>query len=70
MLILNAIGPRGEELAMEAAKLTDIPAGFDPEFKCATYDSETLSDGEMQGIVFDALAGLDSEWQAHLSIAE
>lgn len=70
MLILEATGPRGEKLAMQAGKVTDIPVGFDPEFECATFDSESLDEAELQGVVFDALGGIDPEWQAHLRLAE
>ena len=70
MLTLEATGPRGEELAMLAGKVTDVPVGFDPEFECATFDSEALDEGELQGVVFDALGGIDPEWQSHLRLAE
>ncbi len=55
ILILEATGPRGEELATQAGKVTDIAVGFDPEFECATFDSEALDEAELQGVVFDAL---------------
>ncbi|MEO8091387.1 MAG: hypothetical protein ABI726_01605 [bacterium] len=70
MLILEATGPSGEELAMQAGKVTDIPVGFDPGLECATFDSETLDEAELQGVVFDALGGIDPEWQAHLRVAD
>jgi hypothetical protein len=69
LLTLDAIGPRGEELAMEAGKVTDIPVGFDPEFECATFDSD-LPEAELQAIVFDALGGIDPAWQEHLRLSE
>ena len=69
LLTLEAIGPSGEELAMKAGDLTEIPVGFDPEFQCATFDSD-LPEAELQAIVFDALAGVDPGWQSHLKIAE
>lgn len=69
MLTLEAIGPKGEQLAMAAGEATDIPVGFDPEFECATFDSD-LDAEELQTVVFEALAGIDSEWQAHLRLAE
>jgi hypothetical protein len=69
MLTLDAIGPRGEELAMEAGKITDIPVGFDPEFKCATFDSDLPAE-ELQAIVFDALGGIEPGWQEHLRVSE
>lgn len=70
ILTLDAIGPKGEELAMQAGKATDIPVGFDPEFECATFDSDGLEAGELQSTVFDALAGIDPDWQSHLRLAE
>ncbi len=63
MIILNSIGPKGEELALEAGRLTEIAVGIDPEFNSATFDADGYEEGELQGIVFDALAGLDPEWQ-------
>jgi hypothetical protein len=66
LLILEAIGPRGEELATAAAETTDVAVGFDPELASATFDSETLDDAELEGVVFDALAGIDPDWRAHL----
>jgi hypothetical protein len=70
ILTLEAIGPKAEELAAQAGKVTDIPVGYDPEFQCATFDSDSFRDEELQGIVFDALAGIDRDWQAHLTLAE
>jgi hypothetical protein len=70
LLILNATGPRGEELAMEAGKVTDIPVGWDAEFDSATFDADAYDEAELQGIVFDALGGLDPEWRSHLELAE
>jgi hypothetical protein len=70
ILTLDAIGPKGEELAMQAGKTTDIPVGFDPEFECATFDSDGLEAGELQSTVFVALAGIDPDWQSHLRLAK
>jgi len=70
LLTLEAIGPKGEELAMAAAEAIDVPVGYDPEFESATFDSDSLGEPELQTAVFDALAGIDPEWQAHLRIAE
>jgi hypothetical protein len=69
LLTLEAIGPKGEQLALAAGKETAIPVGFDPEFECATFDSETDED-ELQTVVFEALAGLDPDWRSQLRIAE
>ncbi len=70
MLILNKVGPKGEQLALEAGRITEIAVGIDPEFDAATYDSDAYGDEELEGIVFDALNGLDSEWRSHLEPAE
>jgi hypothetical protein len=70
MLAFEAIGPKAEELAVQAGKVTDIPVGYDPEFHCARFDSDSFRDEELQGIVFDALAGIDPDCQAHLTLAE
>ena len=71
LLILEATGPRGEELAMKAGDELDIPVGFDPEFESATFDSETIADeAELQTIVFEALGRIDPDWQSQLRLAE
>jgi hypothetical protein len=70
LLILNAIGPRGEELVMAASKLTEIPVGYDAELDSATFDSDAYDEAELQGILFDALGGIDPDWRSHLELAE
>lgn len=70
LLTLEAIGPKGEQLAMDAGKARDIPVGFDPEFECATFDSDGVDEAELQVIVFEQLARIDPEWQSHLRLAE
>ena len=70
ILILEAIGPKAEQLATDSGKATDIPVGYDPEFECATFDSDTLEGKELEAVVFAALAGIDPEWQSHLRLAE
>lgn len=70
LLTLQSIGPSGERLAMQASKVTEIPVGFDSEFDCATFDSDELGEAELEGIVFDALSGIDPEWRSHLELAE
>lgn len=70
ILTLEAIGPNAEQLAIDAGKVTDIPVGYDPELDCATFDSDTLEGKELEAVVFDALAGIDPEWQTHLQLAE
>jgi hypothetical protein len=69
ILTLEAIGPRGEELAMQAGDNRAIPVGWDAEFSCATFDSD-LDAGELQTVVFEELARLDPDWQSHLRVAE
>jgi hypothetical protein len=70
LLTLESIGPRGEELAMQAGEATDIPVGWDSEFECATFDAESLEEAQLQETVFAALAGLDPDWQTHLRVAD
>jgi len=69
MLILDAIGHKGEELALQAGESTEIPVGFDSEFECATFDSDSLEEQELQAVVFEALAAIDPEWQQHLRVS-
>jgi hypothetical protein len=70
LLLLEAVGPEGERLALEAGRLTEIPVGFDSEFNTATFDSDELDGAELEGIVFDALGGIDPDWRSHLRVAE
>ncbi len=39
LVILEAIGPKGEGLAMAAADAHGYPAGWDSEFNSATIDA-------------------------------
>jgi hypothetical protein len=70
ILTLEAIGPRGEELAMQAGEAIEIPVGFDPEFECATFDSDDLDEDDLQTTVFEALAAIDADWQTQLRVAD
>ena len=70
LLFLEAIGPEGERLAVEAGRLTEIPVGFDSEFNTATFDSDELDAAELEGVVFDALGGIDPDWRSHLRVAD
>ena len=69
-LTLEAIGSEGERLAMRAGELTEIAVGFDPDLSCATFDSDELTEPELEGIVFDALGNLDPDWRSQLRVAE
>jgi hypothetical protein len=70
LLFLEAIGPEGERLALEAGRLTEIPVGFDSESNTATFDSDELDAAELEGVVFDALGGIDPDWRSHLRVAD
>ena len=70
MLILEAIGPKGEELAMAAGETTDVAVGWDDEFDSATFDSETHGDDEFESVVTDALAEIDPDWQSQLRLVD
>ena len=67
-VVPGAIGSEGERLALEAGRLTEIPVGFDSEFNTATFGSDELDDAELEGVVFDALGGID-DWRSHLRVA-
>jgi hypothetical protein len=67
---LESIGPKGEELALAAGKVTDIPVGFDSELEVATFDSQSLEGGELEAVIIDALSGIDPDWRDHLRLAE
>jgi hypothetical protein len=69
MLFMEAIGPKGEELALAAGDTTEVPVGCDPELNTATFDSD-LPEPELEGILFDALNGLDPDWRSHLQVTE
>ena len=66
MLILEAIGPRGEELAMAAADARGYAAGWDAEFDSATIDADGIDDDELRAVIFEELEARDSEWRSHL----
>ena len=70
MLILEAIGPRGEELAMAAAKARDIAVGWDSEFDSATFDADGIDEAELQTVIFEELDARDPEWRSHLQLVE
>jgi len=70
LLILEAIGPRGEELAMAAAEARGYPAGWDPEFDSATIDADGLGDEELRAVIFEELDARDPGWRSHLQVVE
>ena len=70
LLILEAIGPKGEELAMAAAEARGYPAGWDPEFDSATIDADGLGDDELRTVIFEELDSRDPAWRSHLHEAE
>ena len=70
MLILEAIGPRGEELAMAAGKARDIAVGWDSEFDSATFDADGIDDEELQAVIFEELDAQEPEWRSHLQLVE
>ena len=69
MLFLEAIGPRGEELALAAGDASGIAVGWDAEFNSATFDSD-LDEAELQEKVFAELDRLDTDWRSHLQVTE
>jgi hypothetical protein len=70
MLILEAIGPKGEEVAMAAGEAIAVPVGWDEEFESATFDSETHGDDEFEAVVTEALAEVDPDWRSQLRIVD
>jgi hypothetical protein len=70
MLILEAIGPRGEELAMAAGKARDIAVGWDSEFDSATFDADGIDEDELEAVIFEQLDVQDPEWRSHLELVE
>ncbi len=70
MLILEAIGPRGEELALAAADARGYPVGWDSEFKSATIDADGVDDDDLRTVIFEELESRDPEWRSHLQEVE
>ncbi len=70
LLILEAIGPRGEELAMAVGAGAEIPVGWDSEFESATFDADGIGDDELQELIFELLGNRDPEWRSHLRLVE
>jgi hypothetical protein len=70
MLILEAIGPRGEELAIAAGEAREIAVGWDSEFDSATFDTDGIDETELQAVIFEELDAQDPEWRSHLQLVE
>jgi hypothetical protein len=70
MLILEAIGPRGEELALAAADARGYPVGWDSEFDSATIDADGIGDDELRQVIFEELDSREPEWRSHLQEVE
>jgi hypothetical protein len=66
MLIMEAIGPRGEELALAAADAQGIAVGWDSEFNSATFDTDATSDEELEAQIVAELERREPDWRAHL----
>jgi hypothetical protein len=70
MLVFEAIGPKGGELAMAAGDATDIPVGWDDEFSSATFDSDDHDPDEFKTVIAEALDGIDPDWRSHLRVVD
>lgn len=70
MLILEAIGPRGEQLAMAAGAAREIAVGWDSEFDSATFDADGIDEAELQTVIFEELDAQDPEWRTHLQLVD
>jgi hypothetical protein len=70
MLILEATGPRGEDLAIAAGEARGFAVGWDSEFESATFDVDGMDDGDLQELVFEELESRDSEWRSQLRLVD
>ena len=70
ILVLEAIGSRGEELALAAADETGIAVGYDEELACATFDSDEHDEQGLEAALAEVLDGSDPDWRSHLRVAE
>ena len=70
MLILEATGPRGEQLAMAAADARGYAAGWDSEFNSATIDADGIADDELRTVIFEELDSRDPDWRSQLQVVE
>ena len=67
ILILEAVGPRAEELANQAGQNREIAVGFDPEFESFTFDADAITEEELAKVVFEELDDLEPDWRSHLT---
>jgi hypothetical protein len=70
MLIMEAIGPRGEELAMAAGAARDIAVGWDGEFNSATFDADGIDDSELEAVIVEELDDQEPDWRSHLKLVD
>ena len=70
MVILEAAGPRGEELAMAVGEVRGFPVGWDSEFESATFDVDGIDDGELLELISEELDRRDPEWRSQLRLVE
>jgi hypothetical protein len=66
MVILEATGPRGKQLAMAVGDARGFTVGWDPEFESATFDVDDMADDELEELITEELDGRDPEWRSQL----
>ena len=71
MLILEAIGPRGEELALAAADARGYPVGWDSRVQLGDdRRRRTSTTRSCEAVIFEELDARDPEWRSHLQPVE
>ena len=70
MLMLEAIGPKGAELAMAAGDARGVAVGWDEEFSTATFDSDDADEAGLQPLILEELDAREPDWRSHLRVAE
>jgi hypothetical protein len=70
MLIMEAVGPRGEELAMAAGAAREIAVGWDSEFNSATFDADGIDDTELEAVIVEELDDRDPDWRLQLRLVD
>ena len=70
LLYLEAVGPRGEELAFAAGDAMDVPVGFDPDLESATFDADSYGEDDLRETVIEALTELEPDWRSHLRVLD